>query len=105
MKVHVDGVVHRTIGSVGKLHGVKEGVGGGFEMGQDQELKGFHDDRGERYRSVVFNQKHLCVTVSSIHLFLHPSLRPSLSPSKFQILPSSNLVCDRWSDFSSLTDD
>jgi hypothetical protein len=45
VKAHVDAIIHRPIGSVGELHVVKEGVGGGFEMGQNQMFKVFHDDK------------------------------------------------------------
>ncbi|CAB1436153.1 unnamed protein product [Pleuronectes platessa] len=50
---HVDCLVYRPVGSVGKLQRVKEVVGYGLEMGQHKALKGLHYYRGQGDWSVV----------------------------------------------------
>lgn len=53
MDSHVDSVIYRPVGSVGKLQGVQEGVCYGFQMGQHTALKGLHNNRCQSDRSVV----------------------------------------------------
>ena len=53
MKGHVDSVVHRPVGSVGKLQGAQEWVCDGFQVEQDKALKGLHNHRGQGDGSVV----------------------------------------------------
>ena len=50
---HVDCVVYRPVGSVGKLQWVEEVVGEGLEVGQHEALKGLHYYRGQGDWSVV----------------------------------------------------
>ncbi len=40
MESHVNGVIYRPVGSVGKLQGVQERVCDGFEVEQYKALKG-----------------------------------------------------------------
>ena len=50
---HVNCVIYRPVGSVGKLQWVEEVVGDGLEVGQHEALKGLHYHRGQGNWSVV----------------------------------------------------
>ena len=53
MKGHVNCIVYRPVGSVGKLQGVQERVSDGFEVEQHKALKCLHHHRGQGDGSVV----------------------------------------------------
>ena len=50
---HVDCIIYRPVGSVGKLQWVEEVVGDGLEEGQHRALKCLHYYRGQGDWSVV----------------------------------------------------
>ena len=53
MEGHVDCIVYRPVGSVGKLQGIQDRVCDGFEVCQHQVLKRLHYHRGQGDGSVV----------------------------------------------------
>lgn len=42
---HVDSIIYKPLGSVGELQGVQDGVSKGFEVEQNNALKGLPDHR------------------------------------------------------------
>ena len=55
---HVYYIVHRFVGSVGKLQWVQRWVGEGFEVGQYKALKRLHAHKGQCNGSVVIQSCH-----------------------------------------------
>ena len=53
MEGHVNCIVHRPVGSVGKLQGVQKRVCDGFKVCQQQALERLHYHRGQGDGSVV----------------------------------------------------
>ena len=60
MKGHVNCIVYRPVGSVGKLQGVQERVSDGFEVEKHKALKCLHHHRGQGDGSVVIEPCELC---------------------------------------------
>ena len=59
VKGHVNCIVYRPVGSVGKLQGVQERVSDGFEVKQHKALKCLHHYRGQGDGSVIIESSDL----------------------------------------------